>query len=141
MCWPNPPSLVLDISLDPKLDISISISNWDHTHGRIRLDRSSHHCIRIRYGPWLGWCLLMALIPPLHSYPIWKPWPGLDKASFIMHICSAIMDMGPGPKDQAIPAKVHIGYECNGRMRARSKRHPSQGPYRIWATMRFVVTK
>ena len=25
----------------------------------------------IRYRPWLGWCWLMALIPPLHSYPMW----------------------------------------------------------------------
>ena len=24
----------------------------------------------IRYGPWLGWCWLMALIPALHSYCI-----------------------------------------------------------------------
>ena len=42
----------------------------------------------------------MALIPPLHWHPIWKPWPGLDKASFIMHICSAMMDMGAGTKAQ-----------------------------------------
>ena len=60
----------------------------------------------------------MALIPPLHSYPIWKLWPGLDKASFTMHTCSAILDTkdqgpraaGPGP------AKVHTGRECHGGM-------------------------
>ena len=61
----------------------------------------SHHCIRLRYGPWLGWYLLMALIPPLRSYSIWQPWPGLDKPTFVMHTCSAIMDMGPGQRPKA----------------------------------------
>ena len=74
--------------------------------------------------------MLMAPIPASHSYPIWQPWPGLDKASFIMHICSAIMDMGPGPRPKAQGAAgPQAGYDRNGGMKAMSKYHPSQGPY------------
>ena len=45
-------------------------------------------CVRIRYGSWLGWCLPMALISPLCSYPIWQPWPGLDMVIYHPHMFS-----------------------------------------------------
>ena len=64
----------------------------------------------IRYGPWLGWYLLKALIPPLHSYPIWQePWPGPEQTSFIVRICSAIMDMAPGPGPKAQQLRLGLG--------------------------------
>ena len=120
---------------------------WDHPFGRIRLDRSPHRCIRIRDGPWLGWYLLIALIPPLLWYPMWDARPALDKASVIMHICSAIGDIGPqGPKPKSCWAGALdclVGYQVKDWItiiRATSKYHLSHSPYRILATVGFVAT-
>ena len=49
--------------------------------------------------------------------------------------------VGLGPCAITIPAKVHIGYECDGGMRAMSQHHPSQGPHRIWSTIGVVVAR
>ena len=53
-----------------------------------------------------------------------------------MHICSGIMDMAEHTcmMNDALsrPGQgLHIGYECNGGIRAMSEYHPSQGPYRL----------
>ena len=100
----------------------------------------------IRYGPWLVRHSIIALNPPLHSVLIWtlaglvlahgpdptiafvsdtEALPGLDQASFIMHICSAMMDMGPGPTAQGPKAAGLQG--C-------------QGPYRIRMQWRYDLS-
>ena len=70
------PLLSIGITMESQTGYFIFISNRDHM--------PSKHCICIWCGPWLGWCLLMALIPPLHWYLIWEPWPGLDKVLCII---------------------------------------------------------
>ena len=51
-CWPSLKSelrfvIAQDISSLPKLDISLCISSWDQTLGRVWLYRSFRHCVHI----------------------------------------------------------------------------------------------
>ena len=83
----------------------------------------------IRYGPCLGWCLCIALTPPLYSYPVCTPTGmvlahGIESTMAFVSDMEAIMDMAPGPRGQG-PRRLQR------LLRATSKRHPSPGPYRI----------
>ena len=99
----------------------------------------------IRYGPWLGWCWLLALIKPLHSYPIWTlagmvlahgPDPTIafvsDMAALARHRQGVMYYIhmfshnryGSGTKDQGL-ARAAIP-DTNAMVES----HVSQGPYR-----------